>query len=363
MADGFNPNYTLTDKLIDYLDRIEISKNKSFSLPMNPRIMASLRHTAKLFTTHYSTMIEGNQLDPKEVQKVLKHNEHFPGRERDEKEVKGYYAAIALLEKYAAAGKPLTETMIKTLHALVMSNGREKVRPTPYRKGQNVIRDGHSGRIVYMPPEAKDVGTLMKQLITWIRKSPEIPVPIVAAITHYQFATIHPYFDGNGRTARLITTLVLHLGGYDLKGLYSLEEYYAKNLPSYYKAISVGPSHNYYLGRARADITYWVEYFCKGMAIAFENVIREMERAQIMAEPDHCMLLRALDPKQRKALELFRTQNEISSTQIAQLFSFSQRAARALCQKWIKNKFFIIANPSNKSRTYSLANKYRNLIM
>ena len=82
---------------------------------------------------------------------------------------------------------------------------------------------------------------------------------------------IHPYYDGNGRTARLLTTLILHLGGYDLKGLYSLEEYYARNLGAYYEAISIGESHNYYMGRAEADVTKWIEYFVEGMAVAFEK--------------------------------------------------------------------------------------------
>ena len=62
-----------------------------------------------------------------------------------------------------------------------------------------------------MPPEANDVPKLMKSLVNWINSSrDEIPCPIIAGIAHYQFATIHPYYDGNGRTARLLTTLVLH---------------------------------------------------------------------------------------------------------------------------------------------------------
>lgn len=73
-------------------------------------------------------------------------------------------------------------------------------------------------------------------------------------------------------TARLLSTLVLHLDGYDLKGLYSLEEYYARNLDAYYQALSIGPTHNYYDGRAQADITRWVEYFCGGVADSFESV-------------------------------------------------------------------------------------------
>ena len=125
-----------------------------------------------------------------------------------------------------------------------------------------------------MPPAADDVPSLMKDLVAWTNDSEAqgIPCPIRAGIAHYQFATIHPYYDGNGRTARLLATLILHLGGYDLKGLYSLEEYYARDLASYYKALTIGRSHNYYDGRATSDITSWVDYFCLGMADSFETV-------------------------------------------------------------------------------------------
>ncbi len=98
-----------------------------------------------------------------------------------------------------------------------MSDGKTRIKPTPYRDGQNVIKDSGTGTIVYMPPEAKDVHGLMRNLVSWIKENEEIPCPIVASIAHYQFATIHLYYDGNIRTSRLLTTLILHLGGYDLK--------------------------------------------------------------------------------------------------------------------------------------------------
>src|SRR5215467_571701 len=136
----------------------------------------------------------------------------------------------------------------------------------------------------------------MKAMVSWIASSQRnsLPCPIRAGIAHYQFATIHPYYDGNGRTARLLTTLVLHVGGYDLKGLYSLEEYYARNLSAYYEAISVGPSHNYYEGRAESDITQWIEYFVSGMAHSFEKVAKQMSRSAGIAGEDHETLLREL---------------------------------------------------------------------
>ncbi len=365
MPTNFNPVYLISPSIAKHLMRIEAAKQKVCLLPINPSVLVSLRETAKLHTTHYSTMIEGNRLAPDEVREVLTFKGHFPGRERDEHEIKGYYAALAQLEQYAAQNHPITEKIIQALHALVMSDGRTRVTPTPYRDGQNLIRDGSAGTIVYMPPESKDVPSLMRNLVVWIKESKEsdeLPCPVVAAIAHYQFATIHPYYDGNGRTARLLTTLILYLGQYDLKGLYSLEEYYAKNLLAYYRAISIGPSHNYYLGRVESDITGWIEYFVEGMAFAFEKVVTQMVDSQNKGEKDHSNLIRTLDPKQRKALELFKNFDVITSSQIGDLFGFQSRTNAALCKKWVEAGFLKIVDYSNKARKYKLAKPYDVLI-
>ena len=358
----FEPTYTITPKIMNCLMRIEGAKEKALYLPLTPMVLSSLRETARLFTTHYSTMIEGNQLDSNQVEAVLRHKGHFPGRERDEHEIMGYYAALAQLEKWVAANAPLTEKCLQALHALVMSNGKTKVKPTEYRDGQNVIRDSQTKTIIYMPPEAKDVKSLMSAMVAWINKSTDLPCPIIAALAHYQFATIHPYYDGNGRTARLLTTLILHLGGYDLKGLYSLEEYYARNLDAYYQAISIGVSHNYYMGRAESDITKWVEYFIEGMAVSFENVLSRMSEAKGHGLTDQSALLRQLDPRQRRALQLFGEFSVITSRQIGELFGFKPRTSAALCATWVENGFLDIVDVSNKARKYKLSQRYESLI-
>lgn len=238
--------------------------------------------------------------------------------------------------------------------------------PTPYRDGQNVIRDSNSGAIVYMPPEAKDVVSLMAELISWINEqvdNAELPMPIIAAIAHYQFATIHPYYDGNGRTARLLTNLVLHKSGYGLKGIYSLEEYYARNLQGYYNALSIGESHNYYFGRIDADITNWVIYFCEGMADSFANVRRKAGEAAKEARPDHSVLLRELDQRQRQVLSLFREDKYITTRQIAELLVIHPRTALNLCKKWLEEGFVIQHGSSNKSRKYELAGKWLEMLL
>lgn len=358
----FSPRYTITPQLARCLMRIEALRERISHLPLTPTVLASLRETARLYTTHYSTMIEGNRLKPDQIEEILKHEGHFPGRERDEQEVKGYYAALTQVEHWVAKSSSVNENMIQILHALVMGEGRANVKPTSYREAQNVIRDSHTQGIVYMPPEAKDVPGLMKGMVDWIAKNDDLPCPIVASIAHYQFATIHPYYDGNGRTARLLTTLILQLGGYGLKGLYSLEEYYAHHLNAYYEALSIGDSHNYYMGRAEADITKWVEYFVEGMASSFENVLKQMEKAARKGGVDHSDRIRGLDPRQRKALELFQEFQTITSRQIGELFGFKPRTSAQVCKDWVDKGYLEIADFSNKGRKYRLSKQYEDLI-
>ena len=370
MSEKFNPIYIITPSIAQCLMRIEAAKEAVVLLPVNQAVLASLRETAKLYTTHYSTMIEGNRLTVDQVKQAVMLDGHFPERERDEQEVRGYYAALAQLEEYVGQarlsaisyGSFMYEDMIALLHTLVMSGGKKqgvkKSSLIPYRDGQNVIRDGMTGAIVYMPSQAQDVSLLMNQMMEWIKENDTLPCPIVAAIAHYQFATIHPYYDGNGRTARLLTTLILHLGGYDLKGLYLLEEYYAKNLPAYYQAIDIGLSHNYYLGRAESDITQWIEYFMQGMAFACEKVVNQMTESHKKGQQDQVLIMRTLDLKQRKILELFKNFDVVTSGQVGEFFGFNARVSSQLCKKWVQLGFLQVVDPSKKSRTYRLADQY-----
>lgn len=357
----FTPNYTITLALAQKLIAIEEVKKEFESTPINTFLLSSLRKSARLVATHYSTQIEGNRLTMEQVTlAVSQKGSGFSGRERDEKEVINYYKALEYIE--TTHKKPLTEKIVQTIHGFVM-HGRKSA--TPYREGQNVIKDGISNAIVYMPPEASDVGKLMKELVSWIDTSLEkgkIPVPVIAALAHYQFATIHPYYDGNGRTARLITNYILHFGGYGLKGIYSLEEYYAKNLHAYYDALAVEDIPNYYMGRERADLTDFLEYFINGMATAFANIADNSKNQVTSSSRDDSQLLRELSSKQQMSLDLFLQQKEITTNDLAIHLGVSKRSAANLIKKWVAQDFIVIGNPSNKARTYLLNAKWEKLI-
>jgi Fic family protein len=218
---------------------------------------------------------------------------------------------------------------------------------------------------VYLPPEAKDVPRLMQELVEWVgvtRREGKLPVPLIAAIAHYQFATIHPYYDGNGRSARLLTTLILHRFGYGLKGIYSLEEYYARDLHGYYNALSVGPSHNYYGGRAEAAITPFLEYFLAGMRASFAAVRVRAEDAAERGGMDQSMLLRKLDPKKRRVLELFGKKGVVGSGDLSEALGLSMGTTRALCREWVKAGFLVVHDASRKNRLYRLGDEFERVV-
>lgn len=363
----FNPNFQITPIIANKLLEIERNKEAITILPITGNVIASLRETARLMTTHYSTQIEGNSLTKEEVKQVVQGKSGFPGRERDEREVRNYFAALEYVEEQLKQNALLTEKLIQTIHSLVY-NGLKK--QTPYRDGQNVIKDGNTGSIVYMPPESVDVAPMMKTLTDWVNNqitSQELPAPIIAALAHYQFATIHPYYDGNGRTARLLTTFILHKTGYGMKGIYSLEEYYAKNLQGYYNALTIGNSHNYYFGRAEADITPFLEYFTGGMAIAFQKV-REMalsykEDEISLVLVHHTEKLRELRPQQRQVLSLFIKSREVDLREIADHLGINSRSASGVIKKWIEQGFIKVENNSKKARTYVLDKQWEEVIL
>jgi Fic family protein len=151
----WNPGYAITSEIARDLMSIESAKTVIDNTPFPPTIENELRRQARVKSTHYSTQIEGNRLTLKQAEEVInEHKYRLQGRERDVAEVRNYWKALICVEEWAAKHVDFSEGLIKMIHGMVMK-GR-KTKPSDYRDGQNVIRDSSSGKIVYMPPEAKD---------------------------------------------------------------------------------------------------------------------------------------------------------------------------------------------------------------
>lgn len=352
--------FNFTPEMVRALQGIERARAEVQLTILPPAVAEGLRLRARVRSTHFSTRIEGNRLTLVEAEQAVMEGRKFPGRERDTLEVQHYFQALAQIEKWVDEDKPVTEERIRQLHALIFTGKR--ARPTPYRDGQNVIRDG-SGAIVYLPPEFGDVPDLMREMVSWIHAvENEQPVPVIAGLAHYQFVTIHPFFDGNGRTARALATWLLYRGGYDLGKFYALEEFYFQDLDDYYNALVTHPHHNYYEGRNEADITPWLAYFIKGMAVVFEMVAREVREKAVQRDEASEALLRKLDRRARMVLGLFARQDSINANDVANVLGLSVRQARDLLSEWVNAGWLVVNDASRKSRAYSLSADYRRFI-
>lgn len=359
----WRPKYIITPAIAKFLMEIEAAKAVVEHTPLPPWAENKLREHARIRASHYSTFIEGNRLTLGEAESVIRDERAvIREKERDVGEVRNYWNALLRVEEWAAQKVPLTEELIRKLHAVVTKGRRAK--PTPYRDGQNVVRDAATGTIVYLPPEAKDVPALMNEMIAWVRKAEKenLPVPLVAGLAHYQFVTIHPFYDGNGRTARLLATFLLHRGGYGLNGFFSLEEHHAKDLGAYYRALAVHLHHNYYMGRAEADLTPWLEYFLNLTAKVFteaKNEALKLAEKGIPAEPEQ---MRLLDRRARVVLGLFAEAEAVSAKDVAAALGLSERMARELLREWTGQGWLIPEGPSRKGRRYVLSEVYRQFI-
>lgn len=362
-APSWSPRFTLTPAIARGLMQIEAARALVEHTPLPPAAEAELRAHARVRAVHYSTFIEGNRLTMSQAKAAISDaNLQIAGRERDVSEVRNYWNALLRVEDWAQKKKPLTEELIKRLHALVEVGPRAK--PTPYREGQNAIKNSSTGALIYLPPEAEDVPSLMASLVAWAAEAERsgLPAPLIAGLVHYQFVTIHPYYDGNGRTARLLATFILHKGGYGLNGFFSLEEHHARDLPGYYQALTTHPHHNYYFGRSEADLTPWLEYFISTLAAVFEAVRLTAQKCAFegrQAEPEE---LRRLDHRARVVLGLFAAKETVTAPQVAAELGLSERMARNLLTDWVRDGWLEVADPSRRARSYSLSAKYRQYI-
>ena len=269
----FDIKWDYTTKIVNSLMKISRVKEIVDLLELPVKLEEEIKKEVLIKRVHYSTKIEGNTLRLSEVKRIIEGNktEH----ERNALEVKNYYNALTYLNKISEVSNAVNEDLILKLHNLV--DGKAVSHKNSFRNGQNVIRDSKSGSIVYLPPEAKDINDLIKQMLKDFNEDNDIPIPIKAGILAYEFVTIHPFYDGNGRVSRLLATFVLKTYGYDLKGFYVMEEFYDKNINEYYNSLQMDLHHNFYFGRNAANITRWLEYFLDVMATTFEEVGNKVE--------------------------------------------------------------------------------------
>jgi len=302
----FNPKYKLTNSIVQMLTDIAESKVVIERAKILPQQEIKLRRQALVRMTHSSTAIEGNRLNINEVEALLAHKK-IDAPQREIYEVQNYLNALKYIEKIGDEKQSITQKVLLRIHKLVADKTLPEEQCGQYRKGPVYVvrrRIGFQDEVMYTGPEAEKVPNLCKNLLEWIDKGKkkEINPVIVAGIVHQEIAAIHPFADGNGRTARALATLILYKLGYDFRRLFALEDYYNRDRQAYYKAINIGENYE----KRKIDFTSWLEYFIEGFKEEVNNVkrkviflsnkkIKEGIGSKIFLEKDQVEILNFLD--------------------------------------------------------------------
>jgi Fic family protein len=182
--------------------------------PLQGSVVQKLKEQFSVEMTYNSNAIEGNRLTLKETFLVINEGITVKGRSlKDHLEAKNHHEAIHYLYDLIEHEKRQTvsEQLIRSLQQLVIKDIEDQ-EAGKYRKG-NVMITGSSHR----PPEAYEVPKLMEELVSWVRKNQNKTHPVeLAALAHHRLVHIHPFADGNGRTARLFMNLILMQKGYPM---------------------------------------------------------------------------------------------------------------------------------------------------
>ncbi len=261
----FLPSYTITHKILTNIAKIEAAEELIKHAPLLPLWEKQFKEDAIVRAVYHGTHLEGNLLNRDDAKDVLLGKEVI-GRPRDIQEIINYRKVIEFIDEEAKRKiDKITETLIKKLHRIIVDKILSPEQAGEYRTKQVIIRNSQTGEVTFRPPPPLEVPFLMRDFIYWLNRENQNNLhPVLkAGIAHHELVRIHPFIDGNGRVARVLATLILLLGGYDIRRFFSLEEYYDRDAAVYYENLQKASA---------GDLTAWLEYFTYGAAVEFEKI-------------------------------------------------------------------------------------------
>ncbi|MCX6726191.1 MAG: Fic family protein [Candidatus Shapirobacteria bacterium] len=259
----FTPKYTITNQLLTNITQINALVRDLNDRRLPKVVLVEFEKTAREVSTYASTSIEGNPLPLTDVKKLLKSR---PANIRDsEKEVINYNQALETLnQRLETPQLTVSIGLILDIHKQITTGLLPDFESGKLRQKPVVVNDPRTGNVVYLPPDANKVPGLVSDLIEYIHgHSKSVDSLILAGIFHKQMVIIHPFTDGNGRTTRLVTKVLLAKMGLNTFNLFSFENYYNQNVTKYFQ--TVGAYGDYNELSDSLDFTAWLEYFTGGL--------------------------------------------------------------------------------------------------
>ncbi len=290
----FNPKFTITIPIATALASIERTRGFLEAANLSKDWVAKMQDRALILEAYHTTHIEGTHLNLDQSKRIIAGEDVFNADSEDIKELLNYRKAFDFVSDYVSSQGPITEELIREIHRRLVQDVRgNTAQPGHYRTIQNYVANSKTKEIIYTPPAPYEVAVHMADLVNWIRSEQKIPPILIAGIAQFQLVHIHPFVDGNGRTARLLSTLSLYRSGYDFKKLFTISEYYDRSRQGYYKALQSVRNNE-------LDMTNWLEYFTK----ALETQMHEIHlKGSNIIKLDVLALNYKLSTRQKKALE------------------------------------------------------------
>ncbi|MBF0431150.1 MAG: Fic family protein, partial [Fibrobacteria bacterium] len=255
--------------LIKLISDIESQKGFLSSLQISSSTLQKLTNSNLEKEAYYSSRIEGAVTSLEEAllnftkQKMTFSDESM-------QMISNNKAALQFMQKsYTEA---VSHNLIYHLHELLMHN-THRARPITigrYRKGPIYVVDG-AGRIVYEGPPADQVKNMMENFIKWINHDTHLHPLLKAGLAHYYFVYVHPFDDGNGRSARALSNLILDKSEYKFINFLSPSDYFEHNIADYYRSIRQVESHE-------LDTTYFLMYFLSALSAQLAQVKKDFQK-------------------------------------------------------------------------------------
>lgn len=353
----YAPKYAISNKILKSIGLIEASKEIIESAPLVPSFEKRFQSDALVRTIHHGTHIEGNDLTLYQTKKILEGEEVY-ARARDIQEIINYRNVMGLLDDLAVKRGGYDPNMILDIHKMTVDRIVVPEKTGVYRTTEVIIREEGTGRVVFSPPPHNEVPFLLEDFFSWLNEPEAIEIhPILrAGIAHYILVAIHPFVEGNGRTIRAFSTLILMREGYDIKRFFSLEEHFDEDLAGYYDAFMRVDRQSANIGER--DLTPWLEYFTEVVAVELEKVKEKVKKLSV----DSRLKVKfgqqvALSERQMRLVEYISDQGSGGMSELKKVLSMVSedtilRELRDMLEKGIIKK-----TGSTKASKYVLANK------
>ena len=347
---------TLNNEILKYITEIDKNRYKLSTVKLTGTVVNKLRKNSKKKSSYASTKIEGNPLSQKQVDEVIENDErkHYL---KPEQEVRNYFLALNYLEEKAKKKEKFSKKLILDVQKFVEKGAsKEKIG----LRGQMppgilfAVYDSQSGNPDYIPPEYVDIPELLEELADYVNTTDDHPL-IVAAVVHYQLVTIHPFEDGNGRTARLLSGYILDINGYGFNGIGSLEEYFAYDVEEYYNSIQMGLPVLYYSGRDNPPHPeIWITYFLR-MVLLYSSKVCELSESESGEELDGSLSYLKSKEKELLLFLIKSYKREFTPIEVSKEFGVTNKTIINRLSTLVKNGFVVPNMVKERVRSYELS--------